>query len=458
MALKKKHIQGLLDKAHKLLPAAGAAGGYTYSVEQITFTDALRMFRDQAFERLIMENDLTDVFALEKDKLRALVVQNVTDHLHTLATGLSVFEQKHIVDDIVNDIGGFGPLEPLMHEPGITDILVNGANSVYVDYKGTLHKTNISFWSERHLMQFAKRIIARFGRRVDDSQPIVDTRLPDGSRLNVVIPSVSLSGVCISIRRFPQHTMTLNDMIEFGTLTEKMRRFLMIATKCRLNIIVSGGTGSGKTSLLNALSQFINEQERVVTVEDSAELKLIQDHVVGLESRLPNTEGKGAITIRNLLVTALRMRPDRIIVGECRSEEAFDMLQAMNTGHDGSMSTLHANSASDVVVRLSSMVLMAGLPLPVDVLRKFITSAIDVVVHINRYADGTRRISEIKELGDMKEGNVEQKTIFKFQAEGVDEDGKIKGHFVRGSQVMHFMERARLYGFENEMAACLSEG
>src|SRR6266513_913859 len=335
-------------------------------------------------------------------------------------------ERVRMLEQITDEILGLGPLEPLLRDETITEVMVNGPQQVYIEREGRLELTNVTFQNDEHVMKIIQRIIAPIGRRVDESSPMVDARLADGSRVNSIIPPLSLVGPIITIRKFAATPFTVEDLIRFGTATPEMFEFLEACVKARLNIFVSGGTGSGKTTMLNILSSFIPDDERIVTIEDAAELQLRQEHVVTLESRPPNIEGKGAIPIRELVRNALRMRPDRIIVGECRSGEALDMLQAMNTGHDGSMSTGHANSPRDMLSRLETMVMMAGMDLPLKAIREQVASAVDLIVHQNRLKDGSRKIVAITEVQGMEGDVIVMQDIFVFEQTAVVE-GKIQG-------------------------------
>jgi pilus assembly protein CpaF len=335
-------------------------------------------------------------------------------------------ERVRMLEQITDEILGLGPMEPLLRDESITEVMVNGPQQVYIEREGKLELTNVTFQNDEHVMRIIQRIIAPIGRRVDESSPMVDARLADGSRVNAIIPPLSLVGPIITIRKFSAQPLTVDDLIRFGTATPQMFEFLEACVKARLNIFVSGGTGSGKTTMLNILSSFIPDDERIVTIEDAAELQLRQEHVVTLESRPPNIEGKGAVPIRELVRNSLRMRPDRIVVGECRSAEALDMLQAMNTGHDGSMSTGHANQPRDMLARLETMVLMAGMDLPLKAIREQIASAVDLIVHQNRLKDGQRKIVNITEVQGMEGDVIVMQDIFVFEQTGVEE-GRIQG-------------------------------
>jgi pilus assembly protein CpaF len=344
-------------------------------------------------------------------------------------TPLSLFERENLVGDVLHELFGLGPLEVLLHDPSISDILVNRYDQVYVERHGKLEPTETVFRDERHLQQIIERIVSSIGRRIDESSPMVDARLADGSRVNAIIPPLALDGSVLSIRRFRTDRLGADDLVGRESWTQPMRDFLQAAVGCRLNIVVSGGTGAGKTTLLNILSSFINENERVVTIEDAAELKLRQRHVVRLETRPANIEGKGAVRQRELVVNALRMRPDRIVVGEVRSEEALDMLQAMNTGHDGSLTTIHANSTRDALYRLDTMVAMANLNIPEKAIRQQIASAVNMIVQVSRLADGTRKITAVSELTGMEGEVITMQDIFLFERTGLGPDGKVRGRF-----------------------------
>jgi pilus assembly protein CpaF len=344
-------------------------------------------------------------------------------------TPLSLYERENIVSDVLHELFGLGPLEVLLHDPLISDILVNRYDQVYVERNGRLEPTDVVFKDERHLVQIIERIVSTIGRRIDESSPMVDARLTDGSRVNAVIPPLALDGAVLSIRRFRTDKLGAEDLVGRESWTPPMKMFLEAAVSCRLNIIVSGGTGAGKTTLLNILSSFINDHERVVTIEDAAELKLRQRHVVRLETRPANIEGKGAVRQRELVVNALRMRPDRIVVGEVRSEEALDMLQAMNTGHDGSLTTIHANSPRDALYRLDTMVAMANLNIPEKAIRQQISSAVNLIVQIGRMADGTRKVTAISEITGMEGEVITMQDIFVFERTGIAPDGRVRGRF-----------------------------
>jgi pilus assembly protein CpaF len=360
-------------------------------------------------------------------EIRGLIVAMV--ERESASMPLSLFEREALITDVFNELFGLGPLEVLLRDPAISDILVNRFNQVYIEREGKLEETDVVFKDDRHLMQIIERIVSSVGRRIDESSPMVDARLEDGSRVNAIIPPLALDGPAMSIRRFRTDRLKAEDLVTRESWTEPMLGFLRIAIACRLNVIVSGGTGAGKTTLLNVLSHFIGANERVVTIEDAAELALRQRHVVRLETRVANIEGKGAVRARELVVNALRMRPDRIIVGEVRSEEALDMLQAMNTGHDGSLTTVHANSQRDALYRLDTMVAMANLNIPERAIRQQISSAINLIVQVSRMADGTRKVTGISEITGMEGDVITMQEIFVFERSGIGPNGKVLGRF-----------------------------
>lgn len=386
----------------------------------------------QLREQVLKNVDLERIDVLKTD--RDALIREINDVLQPLVTEsgqyLAARDSNELCELIADEISGYGPLRELMEDETISDILVNGPERIFVERFGRLELSDKTFVNDVQLTDIARRLVAKVGRRIDDSQPLVDARMPDGSRLNVVISPVSLDGAAISIRKFGKGKKTLADLIAFGSMNEMMGNFLVIASRCRVNIIVSGGTGSGKTTLLNAMSQYIGEDERVLTLEDAAELRLQQPHVVRLETRMAGAENQGQVTMRNLVVNALRMRPDRIIVGECRGEEAFEMLQAMNTGHDGSMSTLHANSPRDAIARLESMVMMSSAALPLTAIRRNIASAVNLVVQVSRLPDGSRKVMNITEVMGMEGDNIVLQDIFTYSAQAErNENGKIVGNF-----------------------------
>jgi pilus assembly protein CpaF len=361
------------------------------------------------------------------DQRQAFIKQKLTDIFGRLPAQLPESIRQQLTQDVTNDVLGYGPIQPLLDDPDVTEIMVNGPKSVYVEKGGHLSKTGVTFENNQEVMRVIERIILPLGRRVDADTPTVDARLPDGSRVNAVIPPVAIDGASITIRKFRKDKLSIGQLIEFGSLTAPMAEFLRACVVSRLNIVVSGGTGSGKTTLLNVLSSMIPEEERIVTIEDAAELQLQQDHVVRLETRPTSLEGKGMVTIRDLVRNALRMRPDRIIVGECRGGETLDMLQAMNTGHDGSLTTLHANTPRDSLSRMETMVMMAGMEMPIKVIRQQVSSAIDLIVQQTRLRDGQRKITAITEVAGMEGDTIVLTDIFRFEQTGITTDGKVLG-------------------------------
>lgn len=388
--------------------------------------DALADLRARVQDRLIQEIG-TDVDFSQVGEMRKRV-QNMFDSiLEQEGTQLTRADRTRLFESVVADILGLGPIQPLLDDETVSEVMVNGPRKVYVERKGKLQKTDVAFVDDGHVLRIIDRIISPLGRRCDESSPYVDARLQDGSRVNAIIPPLALDGPTITIRKFSKSPLTVDDLISFGTLSPEMASFLKAAVECRLNLIVSGGTGSGKTTLLNVLSSFIPEDERIITIEDSAELQLRQDHVVRLESKPANIEGKGAVSIRDLVRNALRMRPERIVVGECRGGEALDMLQAMNTGHDGSMTTAHANTPRDMLARLETMCLMAGMDLPLRAIREQVSKAIEVIVQQSRMKDGSRKVTHITEVQGMEGDVIVLQDIFVYEQTGMDENGKIMG-------------------------------
>jgi pilus assembly protein CpaF len=392
--------------------------------------DRVEVVRDKILNQLTRQLDLEELKRLpdhrRSDSLRG-VVQTL---LNGQAEPLTLQEQDEVVQDVIDEILGLGPLEKLLRDPVNSDILINGPRDVFVERHGKLEESRVHFRDQDHLLQIIERIVSRVGRRIDESNPLVDARLPDGSRVNAIVPPLALKGPTLSIRRFGTQPLRMEDLLKFATLTPEMALLLEAAVKCRLNIIISGGTGSGKTTLLNALSRMIPGNERIVTIEDAAELNLQQRHVVPLETRAANMDGKGAVTTRDLVRNALRMRPDRIVVGECRGPEAFDMLQAMNSGHEGSLTTLHANSARDALSRLETMLLMAGYDLPIKAMRRQIVSAVQLIIQADRLQGGARKITSVMEVIGMEGDIIVSQEIFAYHQQGVDEAGRAHGQFV----------------------------
>lgn len=419
--------------------------------------EGLKAFKVLAYEGLMERIDLVAASQMAPERLRHEVETFISEFAVEKDIQINVKEQRQIATSLVNDMIGLGPLEDIIYDDTVTDILVNGPQDIYIERKGKLEKIySIKFHDESHVQQIARRIASRVGRRVDESSPMVDARLSDGSRVNIIMPPLALDGTTISIRKFSQVNITLDKMVELDTLSTPMATFLKIAAAIRLNVLISGGTGSGKTTLLNAMSQLISPTERIITVEDSAELRLQQPHVVRLESRPPNIEGEGEVTIRELIRNTLRMRPDRIIVGEVRGDETIDMLQAMNTGHDGSMSTIHANRPREALTRLENMMSMAGYEMPIHVIRGLIVGAINLIIHTERMRDGGRRITQISEITGLEGEIVTTHDLFKFeyQEDVVDREKgqtRIQGVFKPSGVTPHFIERARFFGLEKQL-------
>jgi len=404
--------------------------------------------KSEIHRKLIGVLNLDRVSSIPKDRIRAEIGRVVERLLDEERVPMTVAEQTKIVEEVLDEVLGLGPLETLLKEPSISDILVNRYNKVFIERNGKLSETSVRFKDDAHLLHIIEKIVSQVGRRIDEAQPIVDARLQDGSRVNAIIPPLALDGPCLSIRRFGRHVITQEEMLQYKTITSGMLRFLSACVQCKTTVLISGGTGSGKTTMLNALSRFIPEEERIVTIEDTAELQLQQRHVVKFETRPPNLNKEGGINQRQLLRTALRMRPDRIIVGECRGAEALDMLQAMNTGVEGSMSTVHANTPRDAFSRLETMVMMADLEIPTRVILQQLTSAIKLVVQVSRLQDGTRKILSISEVLGVKDEKVEIQEIFTFERTGVNDAGKVQGRFRATGVTPKILERLRVSGIQ----------
>jgi pilus assembly protein CpaF len=428
------------DSASPATAAAGAAA------------DSLAARR--AYQQLKMNIHQAIIDRVELDKLQRLSPEQIKRELAQLVERIvdedkipmNELERRRLAQDVHDEMVGLGPLEPLLNDPTISDILVNTSQHVYVERRGRLEHTDVTFYDDAHLMKIIERIVSRVGRRIDESTPMVDARLPDGSRVNAIIPPSAIDGPLVSIRRFAVNPLTVTDMVNNQSFTPAMAQLLEALIKSKLNVLISGGTGSGKTTLLNLLSGFIPEDERVVTIEDAAELQMRQQHVLRLETRPPNIEGKGEISQRSLVRNALRMRPDRIVLGEVRGAEALDMLHAMNTGHEGSMATLHANTPRDALTRLENMVGMAGLPMPIKAIRQQIASAITVVVQASRLTDGRRKLMSIQEITGMEGDIINMQEIFTFKRTGIDENGMIKGYFCASGVRPKFCERLAGFG------------
>ena len=413
---------------------------------------AYETIQNALYERI----DATAAARLPREELTNQLLELIAEIANEHRLSLSSREQQELSARLVDDMVGLGPLEPLLRDETVTDIMVNGPASVFVERRGKLEPTGITFRDHQQLLNVAQRIVTRVGRRIDETCPICDARLEDGSRVNVIIPPLAIDGCAISIRKFAKHKITLDRMMRQGNISEPLARILKIAAACRLNVVISGGTGSGKTTLLNALSQLIDPAERIVTIEDAAELQLLQPHVVRLETRPPNLEGQGEVTMRDLVRNALRMRPDRIICGEVRGAEALDMLQAMNTGHDGSMCTLHANSPREAITRLENMVTMASSNLPTKAIRTQIVGAVNLVIQTARMRDGVRRITHVTEIVGMEGDVVTLQDLFTFEYHGEASDGTLLGEFRSSAVRPHFIKRAAYYGLDRALMAAMS--
>ena len=408
------------------------------------------------FGALIEAIDLAQLAKLDADSAREEIRDIVNEIIAIKSIVMSISEQEELLDDICNDVLGYGPLEPLLARDDIADIMVNGSGTTYIEVQGKIQKTGIRFRDNHQLLNICQRIVSQIGRRVDESSPICDARLPDGSRVNVIVPPLAIDGPALTIRKFKKDKLTLEQLVNFGTITPAGAEVLKVIGRCRVNTIVSGGTGSGKTTLLNCLTRYIDDDERIITCEDAAELQLQQPHVVRLETRPPNLEGEGQVTMRDLVKNCLRMRPERIIVGEVRGPEAFDLLQAMNTGHDGSMGTLHANTPREALSRIESMITMGGYTLPSKTIREMICASIDVIVQATRLRDGSRRITHITEVLGMEGDVVITQDVFVYEMLGEDASGKLIGrHRSTGIGQPRFWERARYFGDDKRLGAAL---
>jgi pilus assembly protein CpaF len=411
-------------------------------------TDEYSELKTRVHDRLLDVLDLSLIDTLEKDQLRREIRRAIEVILAEDRQNMPLnFEEKEqFCREVVDEVLGLGPIEPFMHDPTVTDILVNTHKKVYVERYGKLHVTGARFKDEAHLKKIIDRIVSGVGRRIDESCPMVDARLPDGSRVNAIVPPLAIDGACLSIRRFAVEPLELTDLVTLKTLTPEIGELLKSMVKARLNVLISGGTGTGKTTLLNVLSRFIPVDERIVTIEDSAELQMKQEHVVRLETKPANIEGKGEVTQRDLVRNSLRMRPDRIIVGEVRSGEVLDMLQAMNTGHDGSLTTIHANSPRDALLRLETLVAMAGLNIPNDAVRRYISSAIDIIIQVARLVDGSRKVVSFQEVTGMESSVITLQELFAFEQTGIDTNGSVKGQFRSMGIMPGFLDRFKALG------------
>ena len=410
--------------------------------------DRLAELKQELHKRLLDNLNLAALEQASEASLKLEIAAIVSEALDEMSVSLNKEDRATLNQELYDEVMGLGPLEPLLKDETVNDILVNGPNRVFVERNGKLQLTDITFKDERHLLRIIDKIVSAVGRRVDESNPYVDARLLDGSRFNAMVPPVAVDGSLVSIRKFKKEKLGVPDLVRFGAFTEEMALYLQAAVSCRLNIIVSGGTGSGKTTTLNALSSFIDNTERVLTIEDTAELQLQQVHVGRMESRPANVEGKGAVTQRDCLRNALRMRPDRIIVGETRGEEVIDMLQAMNTGHDGSMTTIHANSARDGISRLENMVAMAGIEMPLKAVRSQIASAVNLIVQASRLQDGSRRMVSVTEITGMEGDVISMQEVFRYERLGVEPSGKIIGRFNATGVRSHYSDRFRQWGYD----------
>jgi pilus assembly protein CpaF len=396
-------------------------------------------------QRKLMDRLDPGTHAPDDAEIHKQIEEVMTSILREENVVLSASQRSELLAYLTAEILGLGPIQPLMQDPTITEVMVNGPDKIYIERKGKIYRTKLTFDSNQHLMQIIDRIISPLGRRIDESSPYVDARLPDGSRVNAVIPPISMIGPILTVRKFAQDSITDEKLLELGTITPQALEFLRACVRAKVNMIISGGTSTGKTTLLNVISQYIPRDERIVTIEDSAELQLRQEHVLPLEKRPPNVEGRGEVTIRDLVVNSLRMRPDRIIVGEIRDEAALDMLQAMNTGHEGSMSTLHSNSPRDTLARIETMTLMAGMDLPSRAIREQISSAIHLIIHLDRLLDGSRRIIFISEVQGITEGEIVLEDIFRFKQSGIH-NGKVVGRLLPTGNLPSFMARFEAFG------------
>ena len=413
-----------------------------------TGQNSFQEMKSRLHRTLINRMDLTKLSSLSPDQVHAEVMRLAETVLAQEAMPLSASERERLVNDVQHELFGLGPLEPLLADSTISDILVNSAHTIYIERRGKIEATNVRFKDDEHLMRVIERIVSSVGRRIDESSPMVDARLQDGSRVNAIIPPLSIDGPVLSIRRFGSDPLRMSALVNNQALTKEIAEMLEMCVKARLNVLISGGTGAGKTTLLNALSAYIPENERIVTIEDSAELQLQQPHVVRLETRPPNIEGRGEVTQRDLVRNALRMRPDRIVIGEVRGGEAIDMLQAMNTGHDGSLTTIHANTPRDALARLETMIQMTGMRLSDRAMRQQIASALDLVVQVARMSDGSRRVTSIAELTGMEGETITMQEIFMYERTGVDAQGQVLGRFKSTGIRPRFAERLKSFGMQ----------
>ncbi|HYO63037.1 MAG TPA: CpaF family protein [Pyrinomonadaceae bacterium] len=437
MALRERLVRETTAPAGVFGRADEAAGQYSF-----------QEMKSRLHRSIINRMDLTKLGQLEPEQVRAEVSRLAEDLLLAENAPVSASERDRLVEEVRHELFGLGPLEPLLADPTISDILVNSPHNIYIERRGKIERTDVTFKDSDHLMRVIERIVSMVGRRIDEAQPMVDARLQDGSRVNAIIPPLALDGPVLSIRRFGSDPLRMAALIEKGALTREIAEMAEMCVVARLNVLISGGTGAGKTTLLNALSAYIPENQRIVTIEDSAELQLQQPHVVRLETRPPNIEGKGEVTQRDRVRNALRMRPDRIVIGEVRGGEAIDMLQAMNTGHDGSLTTVHANTPRDALSRLETMIQMTGMRLSDRAMRQQIASAINLVVQVARLSDGTRRVTSISEITGMEGETITMQEVFQYERKGVDKDGRVVGRFRPTGVRPRFAERLKVYGMQ----------
>lgn len=415
--------------------------------EKIASSTDVHAIKARVHSMLLERLDFSIMAVGEPEAIRSQLSILIMQILEELGAALTVAELQQVVREIRHDVLGLGPLEVLLEDPTVSDILVNSHRQIYVERRGKLEQTEQRFRDDQHLREVIEKIVSAVGRRIDESSPMVDARLPDGSRVNAIVPPLAIDGPILSIRKFNKNMLTLEDLVQMHALTAGIGELLIGIVRARLSVVISGGTGSGKTTMLNLLSGFIPSTERIVTIEDSAELQLRQDHVLRLETRMANIEGKGEVTQRALVRNSLRMRPDRIIMGEVRSDEALDMLQAMNTGHDGSLATIHANTPQDAVARIETMVAMGGLDIPPHAVRQQIASAIQVVIQVQRLSDGSRKLTSLQEMHGLNDGEIDLREIFRFEQVGLGEQGRVKGRFRATGVVPAFLDRLQVRGF-----------
>ncbi|MDO9383752.1 MAG: CpaF family protein [Hyphomicrobiaceae bacterium] len=444
-------------KAATAKPSSAPAARPPEPVQQRRHSEEYYDVKTTVFNALIDTIDLTQLAKLDGQAAREEIRDIVGEIIQVKNVVMSISEQEELLEDICNDVLGYGPLEPLLARDDIADIMVNGANTTYIEVSGKVQKTGVHFADNQQLMNICQRIVSQVGRRVDEASPICDARLPDGSRVNVIAPPLAIDGPALTIRKFKKDRLTLDQLQRYGSISEQAKAVLQVIGRVRCNILISGGTGSGKTTLLNCMTSCIENDERIITCEDSAELQLQQPHVVRLETRPPNLEGEGEITMRDLVKNCLRMRPERIIVGEVRGPEAFDLLQAMNTGHDGSMGTLHANSPREAISRLESMIMMGGYNLPVRTIREMVAGSIDIIIQASRLRDGSRKVTHITEVVGMEGDTVTLQNLIVFEITGDDPNGRLVGrHRSTGIARPAFWERAQYYKEEGRLAEALS--